>query len=71
MPFSKGQQVFALVFFCGFVLSMVWAYSKDKQKQGDYFSGAYKIIFWIIFIVLLLWGFVKIKTRRKHELDFS
>ena len=53
--FSKGQIVFATLFFVGFTLAVFFAYKNDKQKQKEYFKGSYKILigFLIAFFVLL------------------
>ena len=53
--FSKGQLVFAALFFIGFTLAVFFAYKYDKQKQKEYFKGSYKILigFLIAFFVLL------------------
>ena len=52
--FSKGQLIFALVFFIGFVIAIVVAFMKDKKGNGSYFKGSYKILIgFLIFIALL------------------
>lgn len=59
--FSKGQLVFALIFFLAFVAVMVWAYRKDKSTNRSFFSGSYKVLLFVLFIFFALYGIVKMK----------
>jgi D-alanyl-lipoteichoic acid acyltransferase DltB (MBOAT superfamily) len=59
--FSKGQLIFASLFFISFVIGIIWAYWKDKEKNIQLFKGSYKIILFVILIFLTLFGIVKFK----------
>ncbi len=59
--FSKGQIIFALVFFIGFVVAISWAYIKDKKSNKLLFKGSYKILLFSVFIFFALYGIVKLK----------
>lgn len=59
--FSKGQIIFALLFFIAFVISITWAYQKDKKKNILFFKGSYKILLFVLFVFFALFGIVKIK----------
>ncbi len=59
--FSKGQIVFAAVFFIAFVIAMVWAYGKDKKKNMLFYKGSYKVIVFVLLVFFLLFGIVKLK----------
>ena len=50
--FSKGQIIFALLFFLSFVIAMYWSYSKDKAKNKDFFKGSYKVILFVILVFI-------------------
>ena len=61
--FSKGQLIFAVIFFISFVIAMVYAYRKDKVLHNKVYRGNYKVLIgFIVFIGLL---FV-IKIYLKH-----
>jgi hypothetical protein len=61
--FSKGQLIFAIIFFISFVCAMVYAYRKDKALHKIFYRGNYKVLIgFIVFIALL---FV-IKIYLKH-----
>lgn len=61
--FTKGQLVFAALFFIGFTFTIIFAYKSDKQKQKIYFKGSYKILigFLIAFFALLT---IKLLTQK-------
>lgn len=59
--FSKGQIIFALLFFVAFVIAMYWAYGKDKAKNKDFFKGSYKVILFVVLVFIVLFGVVKLK----------
>lgn len=59
--FSKGQIIFAILFFVAFVIAITWAYAKDKKGNSAFFKGSYKVLLFIILIFFLLFGVVKMK----------
>lgn len=59
--FSKGQLIFALIFFIAFVIGIVWAYRKDKAVNKIFFSGSYKVLLFVLFVFFALYGVVKLK----------
>lgn len=59
--FSKGQLIFALVFFVAFVIAITWAYSKDKKSNQVFFKGSYKVLIVIVLVFFILFGLVKAK----------
>jgi hypothetical protein len=59
--FSKGQQIFALLFFITFVVAISWAYGKDKVGNKNFFKGSYKILLFAVFVFFALFGIVKLK----------
>jgi phosphatidylglycerophosphate synthase len=59
--FSKGQLIFALVFFIAFVVFIAMAYRKDKGMNKSLFKGSYKVLFFALFIFFALYGLVKLK----------
>jgi hypothetical protein len=59
--FSKGQIVFALVFFVSFVIAIAWAYGKDKKYNKPFFKGSYKILLFSLFVFFALFSIVKLK----------
>lgn len=59
--FSKGQLVFALLFFISFVVIISWAYAKDKGYNKFYFKGSYKVLLFMFFVLITLYGIVKVK----------
>ena len=58
---SKGQIIFAIVFFVAFVIAITWAYTKDKQGNRAFFKGSYKVLLFIVLVFFLLFGIVKMK----------
>lgn len=59
--FSRGQLIFALVFFLAFVVGIIWAYRKDKGINKQMFKGSYKVLLFALFIFFALYGIVKLK----------
>lgn len=59
--FSKGQLIFALVFFISFVVGIALAYRKDKYQNASFFKGSYKVLIFIVFVFFALYGVVKLK----------
>ena len=61
--FSKGQLVFALLFFIAFVVAMVISYRKDFKIHEKYYKGNFKVLIgFFVFIVLLF--VIKIVFKR-------
>lgn len=59
--FSKGQIIFAILFFISFLIAMYWAYGKDKEKNKTFFKGSYKVIVFVLLVFIILFGVVKLK----------
>lgn len=59
--FSKGQLIFAIVFFVAFVIGITFAYRKDKGDNKALFKGSYKILLFSLFVFFALYGLVKLK----------
>jgi len=59
--FSRGQLIFALVFFLTFLVGIIWAYRKDKGDNKILFKGSYKVLLFALFIFVALYGIVKLK----------
>ena len=59
--FSRGQVIFAFLFFVAFVIGITLAYRKDKGDNKALFKGSYKILLFSIFIFFALYGMVKLK----------
>lgn len=53
MHLSQGQIIFAIVFFIGFVIAMLWAYRKDRNVNRIYYKGVYVVlIVMVVFIAM-------------------
>ena len=61
--FSKGQLIFAALFFVSFVIAISYSYRKDIFVHQRTYKGSYKIL--IVFIVFDLLLFI-IKIFFKH-----
>jgi len=59
--FTKGQLTFAALFFVSFVIAIAWAYRSDKAINRTYFKGSYKVLLFIFFTLVFLYGIVKLK----------
>jgi len=59
--FSRGQIIFAIVFFVSFVFGIAYAYKKDKTKNSTLFKGSYKVLLFVLFVFFALFFLVKIK----------
>jgi cytochrome bd-type quinol oxidase subunit 1 len=52
--FTKGQIIFAVLFFISFVVATYFAYKGDKNLHQKYYKGSYKILIgFILFIIML------------------
>jgi hypothetical protein len=61
--FSKGQLIFAILFFITFVIGISWAYLKDKKTNMFFYKGSYKILVFALFVFFALFGVVKMKNH--------
>jgi threonine/homoserine/homoserine lactone efflux protein len=59
--FSKGQIIFAVLFFVSFVVAMIWAYRKDKAINTLLYKDSYKVILVVLMVFIILFGVVKLK----------
>jgi hypothetical protein len=59
--FTKGQLLFAAVFFVAFVIGITIAYRKDKTVNRTFFSGSYKVLLFSLLVFFALYGIVKLK----------
>ncbi len=64
--FSKGQIVFAVLFAVTFIVGISYAYFKDKLTNKQLFKGSYKILLFIVFVFVALFGLVKMKHLLFH-----
>lgn len=61
--FSKGQWIFAALFFVSFVIAITYAYKGDKNLHKKFYKGSYWVLIgFILFIVMLF----LIKVFFKH-----
>ncbi|WGK94458.1 hypothetical protein MG292_10300 [Flavobacterium keumense] len=61
--FSSGQITFGILFFIGFVVTMIIAYRKDAQLHRLFYKGNYKILLGFLVFVCLLFV-IKIFLKR-------
>jgi hypothetical protein len=59
--FSKGQLVFAILFFISFVIVIAYAYRTDKAGNNKLFKGSYKVLLFVLLVFFGLFGVVKLK----------
>ncbi len=52
--FSKGQIIFALLFFMFFVITITISYQKDLKENKLHYKGTYKILISFIIGIILL-----------------
>ena len=55
---STGQQIFAVVFICAFIVAMVFAYSSDLKQRKDLFKGTW-VTMAIIGVVIILFVMIR------------
>ena len=56
--FSKGQIIFGILFAIAFIITMIFAYRKDKRLHNKYYKGSvWVLIVFISFIVMI--GMIK------------
>jgi hypothetical protein len=60
MPFSKGQFIFAIVFFVAFVLLLIIAYRKDINIHKKYYKGGIWVIVSIIAAIILFYNLARL-----------
>lgn len=62
MSFSKGQIIFALVFFIIFVAVMIWAYRSDCKVNRENYKGV-----WLILVgIIIVFALIKILSKALH-----
>lgn len=61
--FSKGQWIFAALFFVAFVIAITYAYKGDKNLHKKFYKGSYWVLIGFILFILMLF---LIKVFFKH-----
>jgi hypothetical protein len=59
---TTGRVVFAILFFLGFVLLMIYSYRKDLKINRMHFAKSYRILLVIMLIFTILFFIVKFKS---------
>ncbi len=62
MNVGKGHWIFAVIFFVLFVSGMIWAYRKDKPTDKINYKGTYRMLFFMLLLLWLVYLFVRLKT---------
>ena len=52
--FSKGQLVFAVLFFISFIIAAVYSYRKDIKIHKQFYKGNYKILIGFLAFIAIL-----------------
>ncbi len=52
--FSKGQMIFAGLFFITFIIAMIYAYKEDKTLHNKFYKGNYKILLGFFGFIIIL-----------------
>nr|WP_225899063.1 hypothetical protein [Flavobacterium erciyesense] len=52
--FSKGQLVFAVLFFISFIIAAVYSYRKDINIHKQFYKGNYKILIGFLAFIAIL-----------------
>ena len=60
--FSKGQWIFAGLFLVAFIITMIYAYGKDKNLHNKFYKGNYKILIGFLLFIAFLF-FIKVYFR--------
>ena len=50
--FTRGQLIFAILFAVAFIITMIYAYRKDKKLHNKYYRGSVWVL--IVFISFIL-----------------
>ena len=50
--FTRGQLIFAIFFAVAFIITMIYAYRKDKKLHNKYYRGSVWVL--IVFISFIL-----------------
>jgi uncharacterized membrane protein YtjA (UPF0391 family) len=61
MNVGKGHWIFAIIFFVVFVASMIWAYRKDKPAGKIHYTGIFRLLFFMLLVLWLVYMFVRLK----------
>jgi hypothetical protein len=51
MHLSQGQISFLVAFAAAFIVTLIWAYRKDKPTDRKYYTGVWKILISLIVIL--------------------
>ena len=49
--FSKGQWIFAALFFVAFVIAITYAYKGDKNLHQKFYKGSYWVLIGFILFI--------------------
>ncbi|MAH82481.1 MAG: hypothetical protein CMC21_04425 [Flavobacteriaceae bacterium] len=61
--FSLGQSIFAILFIISFSIIIFYSYKIDHKNQRDYFKGSYKVILFMIGLLISLF-LIKLYTQK-------
>jgi hypothetical protein len=57
--FSKGQKVFALIFFILFAIMLIWAYASDAKSHKINYKNVWSVLLGVIIILVVLTYLIK------------
>jgi len=60
LPFTRNQNIFAVVFLLSFILLMVWAYKSDSKTNKKFFKNVWIVLVVFIAILIILFALIKI-----------
>lgn len=61
--FTTQKLIFASLFLLVFIVGMAWSYRKDLSSTKIHFKGAYKVLIFIILVLVLLIFIVKMRHK--------
>lgn len=60
---TRGNIIFAIVFFVAFVAAMIWAFKKDSKINSQHYKNPSQTLIYIILALTALFLFIKFRKN--------
>lgn len=60
---TRGNIIFAIVFFVVFVAAMIWAFRKDSKINSQHYKNPARTLIYILLALVALFLFIKFRKN--------
>lgn len=60
---TRGNIIFAIIFFIVFVAAMIWSFRKDRKINSQHYKNSSRILIYILLVLTALFLFIKFRKN--------